>query len=68
MGADKVVAISRKASKRGDALALGADDYLATEDDKDWVKKYRGSLDLVIATVASSKVCHTLFSPGCSGN
>ncbi|KAI1336621.1 zinc-binding dehydrogenase [Xylariaceae sp. FL0016] len=55
MGADKVVAISRRNAKREEALAMGADDYLASEDDKDWVKKYRGSLDLVIATVASAK-------------
>lgn len=56
MGADKVIAISRRSSKRDEALAMGADDYLASDEDKDWVKKYRGSLDLVISTVASSKV------------
>ncbi|KAI1497605.1 zinc-binding dehydrogenase [Biscogniauxia marginata] len=55
MGAEKVIAISRKASKRNEALAMGADDYLATEDDAAWQKKYRGSLDLVLSTVASSK-------------
>jgi alcohol dehydrogenase (NADP+) len=56
MGADQVIAISRKDSKRAEALALGADDYLATEDDPKWDRKYRKSLDLVIATVASAKV------------
>ncbi|KAI1491409.1 zinc-binding dehydrogenase [Biscogniauxia mediterranea] len=55
MGADQVIAISRRESKRNEALALGADDYLATEDDPQWHHKYRGTLDLVIATVASSK-------------
>ncbi|KAH9909565.1 zinc-binding dehydrogenase [Xylariomycetidae sp. FL2044] len=55
MGADKVIAISRRSSKRSEALALGADDYLATQDDPKFFRKYQGSLDLVIATVASSK-------------
>ncbi|KAI0477372.1 zinc-binding dehydrogenase [Xylariaceae sp. FL0804] len=50
LGADAVVAISRREAKRAEALALGADDYLASEDDPDWVRKYRGSLDFVIAT------------------
>jgi alcohol dehydrogenase (NADP+) len=56
MGADKVVGISRKASKREEVLALGAHDYIATADDKDWTKKHYRSLDLIISTVASSKV------------
>ncbi|KAH8652283.1 zinc-binding dehydrogenase [Xylariales sp. PMI_506] len=55
MGADKVIAISRKKSKRDQALALGADDYLATDEEKGWFKKYYGQLDLLISTVASSK-------------
>jgi D-arabinose 1-dehydrogenase-like Zn-dependent alcohol dehydrogenase len=57
LGADKVVAISRKASKREDALKLGADEYIATDDDKDWAKKNARSLDLIVSTVSSSKVC-----------
>lgn len=56
MGADKVVGISRRASKREEVLSLGAHDYIATEDDDDWVKKHFKSLDLIISTVASSKV------------
>ncbi|ORY71040.1 zinc-binding dehydrogenase [Pseudomassariella vexata] len=55
MGADKVVAISRKASKRDEALKLGAGDYLATDDDVGWYKKYYNKLDLIVSTVASSK-------------
>ncbi|ETS77319.1 hypothetical protein PFICI_11193 [Pestalotiopsis fici W106-1] len=56
MGADQVIAISRRESKRQQALQLGADDYLATEEgDKGWFKKYYGQLDLLISTVASSK-------------
>ena len=56
MGADKVVAISRKASKRDEALQLGADEYIATDDDQGWAKKNRMSLDLIISTVASAQV------------
>ncbi|KAI1840215.1 hypothetical protein JX266_013582 [Neoarthrinium moseri] len=55
MGAE-VVGISRKVSKREEVLSLGADDYIATDDDKDWVAKNHRSLDLIVSTVASSKV------------
>lgn len=56
MGADQVIAISRREGKRAQALQLGADDYLATEDGgKGWFKKYYGQLDLLISTVASSR-------------
>ena len=61
MGADLVLAISRKEAKREEALRLGAHDYLASEEGgKGWFKKYYGQLDLLISTVASAKVC--LFS------
>jgi alcohol dehydrogenase (NADP+) len=56
LGADTVVAISRKADKRAEALRFGADDYLATDEDKGFFKKYYGQLDIIISTVASSKV------------
>lgn len=56
MGADYVVAISRKRSKKDEALALGADDYIATDEDDKWDRKFRGKLDLIISTIASSKV------------
>jgi alcohol dehydrogenase (NADP+) len=56
LGADKVVAISRKASKAEDALKLGADKYIATDDEPDWAEKYKGTLDLIICTVSSPKV------------
>lgn len=56
LGADKVVALSRKTQKREEALKMGADDYLATEDGpSDWYKQYYSQLDLIISTVASSK-------------
>ena len=35
LGADRVVGISRKADKREDVLKLGADQYIATEEDPD---------------------------------
>jgi alcohol dehydrogenase (NADP+) len=64
LGADRVVAISRKASKKADAFALGADSYISTDDDPDWVQHNARSLDLILSTVSSSKVlcpkCHPL--------
>ncbi|OQE16117.1 hypothetical protein PENSTE_c025G03433 [Penicillium steckii] len=56
LGADKVVAISRKADKKEDALKLGADAYIATAEDKDWAAQNNQSLDLIISTVSSSKM------------
>lgn len=56
LGADKVVAVSRKANKRDDALKLGADSYIATDDDQNWAQEYGRSLDLIVSTVSSSKV------------
>lgn len=55
MGA-KVVGISRRESKRDEVMGLGADNYIATADEKDWAEKHARSLDLIISTVASSKV------------
>jgi alcohol dehydrogenase (NADP+) len=56
LGADKVVGISRKASKRDEVLKLGADVYIATDDDKDWEKTHMRSVDLIISTVSSDKM------------
>lgn len=56
MGADEVVGISRKADKRKDALELGCDDYIATDDDEGWAQKNAGRFDLIISTVSSAKV------------
>ncbi|KAK7959812.1 uncharacterized protein PG986_004666 [Apiospora aurea] len=56
MGAELVLAISRREAKREEALRLGAHDYLASEEGgKGWFKKYYGQLDLLISTVASAK-------------
>ncbi|KAJ5337249.1 hypothetical protein MYU51_008497 [Penicillium brevicompactum] len=56
LGADRVVAISRKSDKKEDALKLGADDFIATGEDKDWETKHASSLDLIISTASSSKM------------
>lgn len=56
LGADKVVGISRSASKKDDVLALGADEYIATNDDKDWATKNLKSIDIIICTVSSPEM------------
>ncbi|KAF7551754.1 hypothetical protein G7Z17_g4814 [Cylindrodendrum hubeiense] len=53
LDADKVVAISRKSSKREDALALGADTYIATGESDDWSTPNRRSLDIIVLTASS---------------
>lgn len=56
LGADKVVGISRSAEKKDDVLKMGADEYIATNDDKDWAKHHARSLDLIVSTVSSPKM------------
>lgn len=56
LGATKIVGMSRNASKRSDALALGADEYIATDNDEDWASKGARSLDLIICTASSPKM------------
>jgi alcohol dehydrogenase (NADP+) len=56
LGADRVVAVSRRHNKKEDALALGADAHIATEDDKNWVKDNKGTLDILLSTVSSTSV------------
>jgi D-arabinose 1-dehydrogenase-like Zn-dependent alcohol dehydrogenase len=56
LGADKVVGISRKASKRDEVLSLGADEYIATDEDENWATENARSLDLIICTVSSAKM------------
>jgi D-arabinose 1-dehydrogenase-like Zn-dependent alcohol dehydrogenase len=63
LGAENVVAISRRSNKREDAIRLGADEYIATEEDEDWVGAYKMRMDVVICTVSSSKVWHLQFHP-----
>ncbi|MCJ1467144.1 hypothetical protein MMC07_005766 [Pseudocyphellaria aurata] len=54
LGADKVVAISRTTAKKADAFKMGADDFIATNEDKDWSQHHTRSLDLIINTVSSA--------------
>jgi alcohol dehydrogenase (NADP+) len=56
LNVDKLVAISRSSSKRADCLKMGADLYIATDEDKDWHRKNRQTLDLIICTVSSPKM------------
>lgn len=56
LGADEVVGISRKKTKEPEVLKLGADRYIATDDDKDWATSNARSLDLIICTASSGKM------------
>lgn len=57
LNCDRVVAISRSSSKRDDAInALGADAFIATDEEKNWAKKNSRSLDLILCTVSSPKM------------
>ncbi|KAL3422580.1 NADP-dependent alcohol dehydrogenase (zinc-binding dehydrogenase) [Phlyctema vagabunda] len=56
LGCDKVVAISRTGVKAEDAKKMGADSFIATDEDKDWAKKNASSLDLIVCTVSSPKL------------
>lgn len=47
------MAISRSAAKKEDAMKIGADRYIATNDDKDWGTHHARSLDLIVSTVSS---------------
>jgi alcohol dehydrogenase (NADP+) len=53
LGADSVVAISRSSAKKADATKLGADKFIATNEDKSWAQNNAGTLDLIISTVSS---------------
>ena len=53
LGADKVVAISRSSTKKADAEKMGADHFIATNEDKDWATHNANSVDLLISTVSS---------------
>jgi D-arabinose 1-dehydrogenase-like Zn-dependent alcohol dehydrogenase len=52
MGADHVVGISRRDAKLDEVLAMGADGYIATEDDEDWARHNARTLDLIVCTVS----------------
>jgi alcohol dehydrogenase (NADP+) len=56
LGVDRIVVISRNSNKADDAIALGADAYIATDEDQEAFKKHSRSLDIIISTASSSKV------------
>ena len=37
-------------------MKMGADDFIATDEDQDWATKHAGTLDLIICTVSSPKM------------
>ncbi|EEH36445.1 mannitol dehydrogenase [Paracoccidioides lutzii Pb01] len=54
---DQITAISRTSAKKDEALGgLGADKFIATDEDKGWAKTHAQSLDLIISTVSSSDI------------
>lgn len=56
MGAD-VVAISHSASKREDALKMGASEFVSTKEDPKWADKFQEKpFDLIINTASTSAV------------
>lgn len=50
LGCSKVVAISRTSAKKADALKMGADDFIATDEEGDWATKHAGTLDIIVST------------------
>ncbi|KGU25786.1 alcohol dehydrogenase (NADP+) [Candida albicans P57055] len=44
----KVVAFSRTSSKKDQALKLGADEFIATNEEKDWSSKYHDTFDFIL--------------------
>lgn len=56
MGARSVTAISRTATKKGDAMDMGASGFIPTDEEKDWEIKHAKSLDLIVSTVSSPEM------------
>ena len=63
MGCEDVAVVSRGEGKRTDAMALGADAYIATsstaadeEEGGGWAAKHAGTLDLIICTVSDPRM------------
>ena len=56
LGCERIVAISRRSSKKKDAFAMGATDFIATDEDQNWAKQHSNSLDLIVSTVSSPKM------------
>jgi len=56
LGADRVVVISRTGGKREDAVRMGADGFIATDEEEGWERKHASSLDLIVCTVSSTSM------------
>ncbi|CAG8926947.1 unnamed protein product [Penicillium salamii] len=56
LDADQVVAISRGSNKKEDAMKMGADLYISTQEEMGWSKSNAATLDLIISTVDSPKM------------
>ncbi|KAI9650378.1 hypothetical protein NHQ30_000391 [Ciborinia camelliae] len=56
LGCDEITAISRTSAKKEDAFEMGANRFIATDEEPDWATKYANSLDLIICTIASPKL------------
>ena len=56
LGASEITAISRNSHKKEDAKMMGATNFIATDEDEDWVKHNMNNLDLVVCTVSSPKM------------
>lgn len=56
LGFEHIVAISRSEAKRADAMALGANSYVATSDEDCWAEKHASSLDLIVCTISSPQM------------
>lgn len=56
LGADKIYAISRSSTKKADALKMGATDFIATGEEKDWAQTHANKLDVIVCTVSDSKM------------
>ncbi|EYE94951.1 NAD(P)-dependent alcohol dehydrogenase [Aspergillus ruber CBS 135680] len=57
LGCGRVVGISRTSGKRNDTLeGLGADAFVATDEEPKWARAYSRSLDLIICTVSSPEM------------
>ena len=56
LGADHVTAISRNTSKKADCTKMGADGFIATDEEKDWETKHAKTLDIIVCTANSPKM------------
>ncbi|CAI6079771.1 unnamed protein product [Clonostachys chloroleuca] len=56
LGADKVTVISRTSAKMADAISMGADGIIATDEESNWASDHARSFDIVLSTTPLSKV------------